>query len=298
MAIAIGGMAALVTGCATTNTPPTTPAHNNATTQSQKAQSIAVGVSGAQQAVNGSNLTVSVNMSNQGTQASPLQASQFALMISNHAYSPSSSSQIPAQIPAHSNITVTLVFNITGVTGQVTPKLAFQPSGNANEKFVILTPTIIQSEASNPSTQTSSTIHLTTFNDGQNDGIIVDVPVGWKRAPITGGDFGGVKFVNPSDPNQEEILVNSGCVGCYLGANGQANPKLVIPETDVTGTYLLNHGLSVAYSFYKTGNPYPGNGVASVSMNPPNGYNYVEVILPSSEKSVATQILNSFQSTL
>ena len=148
------------------------------------------------------------------------------------------------------------------------------------------------------SSATSPTIteSLTTFNDS-NNGIIVDAPSGWTKAPITGGDYSGWRFVNPSDPNEEEILVTSGDVGGYTKPDGSSDPSLVIPETNVSGTFTFNYGLSVGYTFYQSGNPYEGNGVVTVSTDK-NGYGYVEILLPPSEKTLATNILNSFKLTL
>lgn len=140
---------------------------------------------------------------------------------------------------------------------------------------------------------------LTLFHDSA-DGITVDVPVGWSKAPLVGGDWSGWKFVNPVDPNQEEILVSSGCVGCYYPQGDSAarpDPRLVVPEQNVLSQFVFNHGLSDGYAFGFPGNPYPGNGVVTVSTDR-NGYGYVEVLLPPGEKSLATTILNSFRLSL
>lgn len=130
-------------------------------------------------------------------------------------------------------------------------------------------------------------------------GITVDVPTGWSKVPLQGGDWSGWKFVNPSNPDEEEVIVSSGCVGCYLtiepnGSFGPPNPSLVIPGSNPTNVFIFNKGLSAGYTFYQPGNPYPGNGVVTVSTDE-NGYGYVNVVLPSSDQSTATAILNSFQ---
>jgi hypothetical protein len=172
--------------------------------------------------------------------------------------------------------------------------LAFaHPSNNANPP----NSQSMQTSGSSAASSVPGTITLSTFNDRKNNGIVVAVPSQWAKAPITGGDYGGWKFINPSDPNEEEILVNCGDVGSCINPDGSLDPSRVIPETNVTGSFTFNHGLSVGYTFYQAGNPYEGNGVVTVSTDE-NGYGYVEVILPAEEKPLATQILNSFQLTL
>lgn len=154
-----------------------------------------------------------------------------------------------------------------------------------------------QTQGQSSESQAAKVPQLVTFNDSSGNGIVVSVPAGWTKAQITGGDFGGWKFVNPADPNEEEIIVNSGCVGCYTKPDGTPDPSMVIPEDNATNTFSFNHGLSVGYTFYKSGNSYEGDGVVTVSTDE-NGYGYVEILLPTSQKSLATQILNSFKLTL
>jgi hypothetical protein len=153
--------------------------------------------------------------------------------------------------------------------------------------------------ANNTANATSSpqnAITLSPFDQRQNGGILVDVPIGWTPSTITGGDYRGWKYTNPNDPNQQIIIVNSSCVGCYM-TNGKIDPTAPIPEKNPENVTVFNNGLSARYQFTKSGNPYPGQGVLTVSANK-NGYGYVEVLLPSSLQTTAAQILNSFKFTL
>lgn len=146
------------------------------------------------------------------------------------------------------------------------------------------------------STTSSPSSHLRSVS---SSGMTALVPVGWKSAPLTGGDWSGTKWVNPQNPDEEEIMVTSGCVGCYYpnaNTGRSPNPRLVVPASDAVNQFIFNHGLSDGYSFYASGNPYEGQGVVTVSTDK-KGYGYVEVFLPGAQKSEATAILNSFRLT-
>lgn len=123
------------------------------------------------------------------------------------------------------------------------------------------------------------------------------VPVGWIKSPYTGGDFGGYKFVNPNDGNEQMLVVYSACAGCGY-ANGdpqhdKPDPVSLIAE-DPVSKFTFNNGLSAGYTYYAEGDPYTGNGVVTVKPQG-GGYAQVDIILPDSDKSIATKVLNSFQ---
>lgn len=154
--------------------------------------------------------------------------------------------------------------------------------------------------SSYPSVVPSPSSPTETFAVFNQNGVSVDVPQGWTSAPLLGGDWSGTKFVNPQNPDEEEVIVTSGCVGCYYpNANLSAppNPRLVLPVQDVVGQFVFNNGLSDGYAFYSGGNPYEGEGVVTVSADK-RGYGYIQVWLPSDQRSEATTILNSFQLSL
>ncbi|MCF8567885.1 hypothetical protein LLE49_24490 [Alicyclobacillus tolerans] len=154
------------------------------------------------------------------------------------------------------------------------------------------------SGSNNATSNTSGTsqapaIQLTQFNDTQQDGITVMVPNGWTKSRVQGGDYGGWKFVNPTDSSQQVEIVRSSCVGCYM-VNGKANPTAPIPEKNPSNVQVTNNGMSATYNFQKTGNSNVGSGLLTTTSNG-NGYGYVQVLLPAEDKSFAAQILNSFQ---
>jgi hypothetical protein len=84
----------------------------------------------------GRELGVSLMAANRTNKAIYIQPSDFALISGTTTLSPDSHSQVPSQVPANSKTSVTLDFDVKGqLSGTVTPKLAFQPSGNEPEQF-------------------------------------------------------------------------------------------------------------------------------------------------------------------
>lgn len=157
-----------------------------------------------------------------------------------------------------------------------------------------------QSTANNTATTNStsttgqtnqSSIQLQPFSDSQT-GISVQVPKGWTPSTISGGDYTGWQFVNPQDASQSVKIIRSSCVGC-AEANGKPDPKQPIPEQNATNVTLSSDGLTATYDFTVSGNSNPGMGSLTVTSNQ-SGYGYVEVLLPSADASIASQILKSF----
>ncbi|RIV18561.1 hypothetical protein D2Q93_14000 [Alicyclobacillaceae bacterium I2511] len=139
---------------------------------------------------------------------------------------------------------------------------------------------------------TTLPVQLKPFQDTQGTGLAAQIPAGWTSSRINGGNYGGWKFVNPQDANQQVVLVKSACVGCYM-VNGKPDPKQPIPEQNATGITLTNQGLTATYQFTKQGNPNTGWGLLTVTSNA-SGYGYIQVLLPASDLAVAQQILTSF----
>ncbi|QRF22712.1 DUF4850 domain-containing protein [Alicyclobacillus sp. TC] len=138
---------------------------------------------------------------------------------------------------------------------------------------------------------------LTAFQAGQSYGIQVQVPTGWTSHPLKGnaqGDTTGWVLTDPNDSSSKITIAYSACVGCYMGANGQPNLKQVIPVSNATvvSTSADAHTLSYNYSPSGTSNEGWGEIIAS---NNQSGYAYIDVVLPSSEQTLATSILQSFQ---
>jgi hypothetical protein len=85
----------------------------------------------------GTDLSVSFLATNNTAKALLIKTSEFALTSGTTTISPLSTSQLPNQIPAHSKTKITLDFKVHGqLSGTIHPRLAFQPSGNAPEKFM------------------------------------------------------------------------------------------------------------------------------------------------------------------
>lgn len=173
-----------------------------------------------------------------------------------------------------------------------------QTQNTASQNTASTNATGSSSGSNNATSNTSGTsqapaIQLTQFNDTQQDGITVMVPNGWTKSRVQGGDYGGWKFVNPTDSSQQVEIVRSSCVGCYM-VNGKADPTAPIPEKNPTHVQVTNNGMSATYNYQKTGNSNVGSGLLTTTSNG-NGYGYVQVLLPAEDKSFAAQILNSFQ---
>lgn len=140
---------------------------------------------------------------------------------------------------------------------------------------------------------TVTPINLVPFTGASSQGIQVQVPDGWIQAPVQGGDYTGWKFTNPSAPNETELVVTSSCVGCYLDANGKADPALVIPQTDehVQTTKQTSH--AVTYTFTQQDSLYPGHGIL-ITTTDKSGYAYVETQFPSEQTDKAMNVLSTF----
>ncbi|WP_054968989.1 DUF4850 domain-containing protein [Alicyclobacillus ferrooxydans] len=95
-------------------------------------------MSNPQVTVHGQTISVSVLLTNTSDVAATLSATQFALTSGEHVLSPANSSQVPGQIPAHSKVQITLLFDSSSlVPRSFTAKLAFQPSDRP-EQFMPL----------------------------------------------------------------------------------------------------------------------------------------------------------------
>jgi len=138
-----------------------------------------------------------------------------------------------------------------------------------------------------------------TFNNVQ-----MEVPSGWSKGAIGGGDWTGWKFANPSDPNQEIIVISSSCVGCA------ANPKLFTQGTvqpdarnllpaDAQNVVVSTAGTSATYNFTDAnGNPNQGQSAIHVTIDSKkqvSGYMQAKVFLPAADATLTQQILTSLQ---
>lgn len=84
----------------------------------------------------GQNLDVILTADNNSNKAIYIHSSDFALSSGETTLTPTSQSNVPAQIPADSKTNIPLEFDVKGqLSGTITPKLAFQPSGNQPEQF-------------------------------------------------------------------------------------------------------------------------------------------------------------------
>lgn len=84
----------------------------------------------------GQNLEVVLTADNTTKKAIYINSSDFALSVGTITLSPTSQSNIPAQIPSNSNTNITLSFDVKDqLSGTIEPKLAFQPSDNQPEQF-------------------------------------------------------------------------------------------------------------------------------------------------------------------
>lgn len=137
-------------------------------------------------------------------------------------------------------------------------------------------------------------IQLVSFQAATSSGIDVQVPKGWTQAPVRGGDYAGWKFTNPDIPDEQELVVTSSCVGCYLGANGVSSPTKVIPQDIDHVQTTVQTANKVTYTFLQAANPYDGKGTLVTSTDK-SGYAYVETMFPPSQETASTEILSSFQ---
>ncbi|MFD1675171.1 hypothetical protein [Alicyclobacillus fodiniaquatilis] len=142
-------------------------------------------------------------------------------------------------------------------------------------------------------TQTEENVKLVQFTDADS-GIQVQVPQGWTKSLVSGGDYSGWKFTNPNDANQSETVVTSTCVGCYMDANNKADPTLVIPKTATDPQTKASTATSVTYAFTASGNTNPGLGKVVVSTDK-SGYAYVETLFPQNQASVSSDVIDSLQ---
>jgi hypothetical protein len=109
----------------------------------------------------GQNIDVSLTVDNITNKAIYVHSSDFALSTGTITLSPTSQSNVPAQIPANSNTNITLSFDVQGqLSGTIEPKLDFQPSDNQPEQFESLGSVNIpvpQNPVSKPTTSDSTT---------------------------------------------------------------------------------------------------------------------------------------------
>jgi hypothetical protein len=301
-------------GCSSTNSAKTANASldkKNSSSETSKKETTLTIVSGTANQ-DGQMIAVDIKMKNNTSSAQTLKPELFALVSNSTIISPDAKSDIPQQIPAETNAEFKMEFDPKGLDGTIPLKLAYQPvdSSKTEQFFEIGNFTIKKPVVISPSPQTakSSASETTATNQQEKatdpnkidlqiqtlDAIKVLVPVGWIKSPHDGGDFSGFQFINPKDGNQQMLVVTSTCAGCgYPNADSSQtpNPISLIPEHTVS-TYLFKDGLSAGYTYYLTGNSYPGNGVVKMKKE---GYGLVEIVLPDSQKAFATKILNSFQ---
>ncbi|MBE3570016.1 MAG: hypothetical protein IMW92_07840, partial [Bacillales bacterium] len=267
---------------------------------------------------NGKWITVNVQLENHTSSAQLLKPELFALVVNKQVLSTDPKSEIPNQIPAKTNSEILLQFDKKELEGTYNMRLAYQPMDTSHsEQFYDIGKFTIKKWISSPKNESAlkeNTDHqasdeiTTGEKTSQNQGtsgqieletqsvgaITVKIPTGWKKSPYEGGDFGGYKYTNPVDSNEQMLVVYSSCAGCGYPDGDLSNtpdPKSLISE-NVTSSFVFNKGLSAGYSYYQTGNPYRGDGV--VTMKPGEGYGFVELTLSPSNRSVATEILNSF----
>lgn len=252
---------------------------------------------------NGNMLTVNAQIKNASAKAMSLNSGSFTLTLGQTVLTPDAKSDIPQQVKGNKTVLLKLQFDLNQAKGKKNLKLAFQPSNSSKPKQIVNLGTMLISQSpsnlvSNSSTTTTSkstqsTISLEMKKVGPVD---VKIPKGWVKSAHTGGAYPGYDFTNPKDSNQKMVVMYSPCTGCGYpnGDPGSADPHpdKLIPQSNVSHKFIFNSGLSAGYSYSVNGNPNNGDGV--VTMVQGEGYSYVEVLLPASMKSTASEILNSF----
>lgn len=287
----------MTVGCATvpSNSTPADPAK---TTQTALPAKLNLSLTPDRETWAGTTLTIHATLNvNQGLTLSP---HDFQLNVGSATYAPDASSSIPASV-GRGESQVILVYRLPGQVPAATLNL---PDNHALS-LIIPKPVSHKSKPASASARaTSSTPTLppavVTFQSGPTS---VLVPYGWKPAKLSGGDWSGMEWVNPNDPNEYEKVIFSACVGCIMnptlfvqGVN-QIDLTTSIPESDVVGSFIFNHGNSIGYEYYPpNGDPYIGNGVLTVNYvnSTPAGSTYVNIVAPVTDHTLATQILNSF----
>ena len=129
-------------------------------------------------------------------------------------------------------------------------------------------------------------------------GYSVRLPTNWRfRDASYPSDHATHLWWNPVDPLQKLEVVLSACVGCATRNLDpyQPNPRGLVP----TGATAVRLSIwTYAYQIYGSDNPFPDNGVVTVthdSRGRVNGWARADLWLPRSQHALATTILNSFR---
>jgi hypothetical protein len=137
---------------------------------------------------------------------------------------------------------------------------------------------------------------------------MVNIPEGWAEVAqpsnIVYGDHVDYIFVSKSDPNEQLLIISDQCSGCILGvtpaslAPTGARSLRAISATEAgfadsgnarsLSTYWSGQGPNTLPAGYET----EGLVIVGPAASSP-AYAVVAVSVPASERSVATQILNS-----
>ncbi len=306
----------LLTACTSTNTAKTskTAPENKKTTVDKTNKVKPITIVQVVPSQDGSTIVLDVEMKNNNSSSENLKPELFALVSNSMVLSPAAKSDIPQQIPAKTNVEFQMTFELKNLNGTIPLQLAYQPINHSQpQQFFTIgdftikkVVSIEQSKTNEKSTDAKPQvvtpapkpelpkIQLQTQTIGT---VIVKVPVGWIKTPYNGGDYGGFQFINPKNANEQMLVVYSACAGCgYSNSNPDTDPPdpvSLIPQEHAIDSFVLKDGFGAGYSFYINGNPNIGNGV--VKMKKYEGYAFVEIVLPESDKNIATQVLNSFQ---
>ncbi|PWK13051.1 hypothetical protein [Tumebacillus permanentifrigoris] len=133
-----------------------------------------------------------------------------------------------------------------------------------------------------------------------------DVPNDWPTTQTGQGNWSGIDFINPADPNQKVSLVVSGCSGCAMNAEKaktgvvEPDPFAVLPKNATDKTQADNH-LTARYTLPTE--PFPTYGAVLVLQDKPGadgkatymGYATLQVTVPANQKDFADKILDSFR---
>lgn len=180
----------------------------------------------------------------------------------------------------------------TVVNPTVTVSVLAPPTGTATPNTTSTLP---------PNNTVNDSLSASEFSTAEINGMSFLTPQNWNKTPISGGDYTGYRFVNPSDNNEVITAIISQCSGCVTNgsdlANGETNvpdPSQLLTASD-TNPVIGNNGLSVQYTINSS--PYAGVGEILVEQqnNQIEGYERVEVFFPASYLSLADNILNSLQ---
>ncbi len=121
------------------------------------------------------------------------------------------------------------------------------------------------------------------------------VPSDWSYQSATSASGDAQDVWTGPDPNDKLQVVTSSCASCVTASNGGPDPGAIGAPPGTVSSFKANPW-AIGYAADTQGDPYTDNGIIVVTGqgSTPTGYAQIDLWLPDSQHSVATQILDSF----